>query len=485
MKERGRAAPADGDRVTLHVPSSPEPFQADSASPAARPLQLTRFEVGLLCFLMLSFAYEVPLVYITSRYRLNPRLFDIATISLIGYWVLFGQPRGWRLRLDHYMVKPWLALIGWFSFVCFTTAMFVPMNIFVISGWYAFRYVVASLVLVIALSAPLSETQKRRMLWAGLIGGTWVSFYGMLQFTHVVSNVRYLPTGYEISDIGADVVNSTLGPSYFHAGQFGILSGLIGLTLFRCSKGSARTLAAVLGPFSMIPAVVAGSRAGFIGLIIAVGALGAQREYRKYLMTFVMGAVVAGVISLTYVGSLTKARNEEGASSTPESRFMQGPITLKLVQDTVGPRMWLLGGGFYVTPIGSKHRIGYGVHNIFLFPLEQSGVIGFGISIWLWYRLWMGLRPSARRGANTTDAYFSAGMYAYLVALFVVGWGGQIFWLGFGNENLGVYQFLLFGLAMKTTTPDDAPAHAAAIANREIVSPFLAAGDAGEAQPTS
>lgn len=475
--------------MTLDITHFPNQHRAAGdghfSRPRTQPFGLNGFEMFLLCFLMASFAYEIPLAYLTSRYRLNPRLFDVAALSLIGYWVLFGAGRGWKITLDNLLLKPWLTLVGVFCFMAFFTIIFVPFNLFMFSGWFALRYVFMSVLLLIVLSAPLTEVQKRRLLWIALLGGTWVSFYGLLQLLGIASNVRVLPTGFEVEDIAEGAINSTLGVSYFHTGQFGVISGIIGMTLFRTCKGFQRTVAGVLGPFAMIPAVTSGSRAGFIGLLVALVALGSQREYRKYLTTFVMTGVVAAVISFAYAGSLTEARQQTGAATSAENRFLQGAITIQKVQDTVGPRLWLLGGGFYVTPIGANHRIGFGVHNIFLFPLEQAGLFGFAASIWVWWRLLNSLRPRSRIGENTTDAYFRTGMFAYLVSLFVVGWGGQIFWLGFGNENLGVYQFLLFGLAMMSTrTGGDRPEVAARPAPVEITSPYLAAAAADGVDPT-
>ena len=183
----------------------------------------------VLCFLMATFAYELPLVQITSRYRLNPRAFDVAAALLISYWLLIGSPRGWRANLSHPLLRPWMTLVSVYMVMAAVTVLFVPFTVFQYSVWFAFRYLLASVVLIIVLSAPLSEQQKRRLLWIGLIGGTWVSFYGVLQMLYIVPSARELPSG-GFTSVAAGAITSTLGPSYFHSGQFGILSGIIGLT---------------------------------------------------------------------------------------------------------------------------------------------------------------------------------------------------------------------------------------------------------------
>jgi len=476
-----RVRPGEGEaKLTLQPLKGADAIGTPYARSNAQAYRLGGGAMFVLCFLFASFSYELPLVYITSRYRLNPRIFDVAALMLIFYWLLIGNSRGWRVNLSHPLLKPWLTLVSVFIMMAAITVLFVPLDLFRYSARFAFRYVLASIVLLIVLSAPLAESQKRRLLWVALLGGTWVSFYGVLQMLGVASAARILPSG-DFTEVAVGAITSTLGPSYFHAGQFGILSGLIGLTLFRCSTGFPRTIAGVLGVFSMIPAVASGSRAGFVGLLIALVVLGSQREYRKYVTSFLMGGLVAVVVGLAYSGSLTESRITRHSASTQEKtevswvRGQQFIRTFVLVEETVGPRLWMFGGGFYVTPIGDRHRVGYGVHNIFFFPLEQAGVLGFAASIWIWITLWKGLRPRRNRPPeNLTDTYLRVAMFSYLAALGIIGWAGQIFWLGFGNEILGTYQFLLFGLAMmpSRTQEADSPAVARGISD-ELTSPYL------------
>ena len=190
--------------------------------------------------------------------------------------------------------------------------------------------------------------------------------------------------------------------------------------------------------------------------------LGVQRENRKYITSFLMGGVVAVAIAFAYSGSLTETRIERHTTTEAKTevgfmRGMQFVRTFELVEESVGPRLWFIGGGFYVTPIRGKPRVGYGIHNIFFFPLEQAGILAFVASIWVWITLWNGVRPRRKRTPeNPTDTYLRVAMFSYLAALGVTGWGGQIFWLGFGNENLGTYQFVLFGLAMLKSRSQEA-----------------------------
>ncbi len=45
-----------------------------------------------------------------------------------------------------------------------------------------------------------------------------------------------------------------------------------------------------------------------------------------------------------------------------------------------------------------------------------------------------------------------------VASLLLIGWGGQIFYLGFATENLTAYQLLLFGLALMPTVAAEKPA---------------------------
>jgi len=438
--------------LTFYYPDAAESEgQAELAARAEVRTGLTAFERLLMYGAVLSFAYEIPLFNLTGYQRSNPHLFDVAVIALAGYWFL----RRWPITLENPLFKPWLVIMAGFGLSMLAAGVWVPLSTYSYCVFFFAKYMEGLVFLLIVLNAPLDERDKRGMLWAGLLGGAWVSAIGLLQFFGIVSPQRYLPGGFEIPHhLGA--INSTLGHSYFHVGQFGTLSAMIGIALFRASRGLPRMLAGLLVPFAAIPSVIGGSRAGFLGLVIAGALLVLQKEYRKHLGTFIVAALFVTVTMYFFEASRTKERIEiEGGQNSIQARLTQGPRTLARVLENHGPALFLVGGGLYVVPVdGYRWRIGYGNHNIHLFTLEQGGMLAFVGGIWLWVRMGRSLYRRRRDPATSDlDRSYASSMFAYAVALVVAGIGGQIFYLGFGTEHLTFYQLLLLGLAMKATSP--------------------------------
>ena len=444
-----RALTIDSPEVTEH---SGAVAPTAHAAPQGR---LTAFEFFLIAFVIASFAYEIPLVYLTSYYKLNPYLFDIAALMLIFYWLLVGRNKGWRLSraLRNPLVVPWLVIVGTFFWATIVSAAWVPRDHFVYSVFYFLKYVEGLAVLLIVLAAPLDERAKRRLLWVALLGGTWVAFYALLQFFGIAGTMRVIPKGFDVTMEGTGIY-STLGTTYFHAGWFGVVSTLVGLALFLSSRGPLRLVALVLTPFCAIPAVVSGTRAAFYGLGIAFLAIATRREYRRYLGTWILALLVAAFVNFFYSQSITMQRIEErqGLRGSAPGRIESPLRTIAEGMREHFPIMVIAGGGFYVVPRGSNWRHGYGVHNIFMRPLEQAGIFSFIASIWMWIRLGTHLGRRRRTpSANALDESYRVAMFGFFVALLVLGWGGQTFWLDHGTEHLGSYMILLLGLALTET----------------------------------
>jgi len=440
---------------------SPEVAEhGDPFAPLARPAlqgRLTKLEFFLIAFVIASFAYEIPLVYVTNFYKVNPYLFDVAAVMLFCYWLLVGRAKGWRLSLAlrNPLVLPWLVIVGTFFWATLVSATWVPTKHYAYSLFYFAKYVEGLAVLLIVLAAPLDERAKRRLLWVALLGGTWVAFYAVLQFFGIVGTTRVIPKGFEVLQEGKGIF-STLGTTYFHAGWFSVISTLIGVTIFVNGRGLARLAALVITPFCAIPAVVSGTRAALFGLGIATFVFATGRETRRYLGTWVLGMFLAASINFFYSQSITMQRieriEETGGRQSPQGRLINplGQIVGEMTEHF--PIMAIAGGGFYVVPRHGKWRHGYGIHNIFVRPLEQAGILSFVASIWLWIRLGTHLGRRRRTpAANALDERFRFAMFSFFVALLVVGWGGQTFWLDHGTEHLGSYMVLLFGLALTET----------------------------------
>jgi hypothetical protein len=426
--------------------------------------QITRVGLVLLAFLIASFAYELPLFNLTRYYRLNPRFFDIAALLIVLYWLFFGRQRGWRITLSNPVIKPWLLVNGFFAIATVASMMWVPFDYSRYGVFYFLKYLEGLSVLLIVSSIPFDDKTKKRLLWVALLGGLWVSFYAIFQYLGIFSTERYLATGQEMT-LYKQGVYSTLGWTYFHVGMFSVLSTMIGLALFNTSGIGKKLIALVMSVMCAVPAVVSGSRAGLIAFVISVMLVITTTQYRKKIGSYFILALLLLVGGTFYYHSATKERLEGGKGGTIVERLMTGPITLLMAVQYNGYKVLAVGGGFYVVPFNSEdgggfgrgkkpnYRVGYGNHNIFLFPLEQAGLGGFFASLWLWWSIWKSLRVKIKNTIkNTLDNSFATTMQAYFFALMVVGMAGQVFWLGFGTEHSTIYQLLMFVLALSGST---------------------------------
>jgi hypothetical protein len=441
---------------------------------------LTRFEFCLLAFVILSFSYEIPLVYITSMYKANPYLFDVSSVLLIAYWALRGRLRGWTLSMENPIVAPWLLVVATFTWATVVSAVWLPLDKFQFSVWYLGTYLQGLLVLLIFVSVPLTEKDKRSLMWVALLGGTWCASVAVLQVFGIVGTARTIPKGWDIAIEGNGIV-STLGPAYFHAGFFSVITTLIGVALFGASRGAARWLAAGLAVLCAVPATVAGTRAAFLALVISVGVVVVNsREYRQSVGMWVFALFFVVSVNLFYAGSLTQYRTsqkfEPGQYQEEATDRIQGVLPQLWAEVKEHPVMPVAGGGFYVVSKEGRWRIGYGIHNLFFLPFEQAGIAAFLGALWLWWRL--GTRLGRRRpGPNESalDVHVRGALFGYFVALMIVGWAGGHFWMKGSTEHLNSYLILMLGLALTETGGAKSPKLAASGENEQFgpAVPFL------------
>jgi hypothetical protein len=387
-------------------------------------------------------------------YKANPYLFDVAAFMLIAYWSLVGRGKGWSLSraMRNPLVLPWMVIVATFFWATLVSGIWVPGQYYLYSLFYFLMYVEGLAVLMIVLAAPIDERAKRRLLWVALLAGTWVTFYAVLQFFGIVGTARVIPKGWEIAEEGTGIF-STLGPAYFHVGYFSVVSTLVGFSLAQSTRGPLRGVAALLTVFCTIPAVVSGARACFVALGIAISVIILRREYRRYFATWMMAVITLGLVNFFYSGSITMKRLEGERTAQPAMTRITYPLEQMASElKEHFPIMLLAGGGFYVVPKEDHWRLGYGIHNLYLRPLEQGGLPSFIASIWLWIRL--GTHLGRRRpapSATALDESFRVAMFGYFVALLMVGWAGGHFWLQMGTEHLNCFLILMLGLALTQT----------------------------------
>ena len=397
---------------------------ATGAKPAGRAAV---FWCGLL---LLSLSYELPLYEVTRYDRLNPRLFDVVLVLA----ALFS---GWRLRIKDAFVGSWLAvtlsfvLVGGLSFL-----FLLPDDYRYFSLFYAIKYIEIMLFLLIISGFDWSREQIVILIKCFVAGVAFAGAWGILQKLGLLPTERYLPSG-ELINVSQGAILSTYGPTYFHAGIMGAMGATAALAL-RMENRLSWLWFVLLFSLSVFLAVFAGSRAGLALFLFAAGLALFRRSLYVVLGIVVVTLVLLlpGVVDYLLGESITVQRivDTEHANSV-EGRISLGTLgQLVRLIDYHGAGIFLHGGGFYAVPMPDltglvRYRVGYGIHNIHLFPLEQAGIMGFLACMTFWV---VALSKAWRARSGSLGA---SGL-SLLVGIAAIGWAGQIFFLGFGTENM-------------------------------------------------
>ena len=186
---------------------------------------------------------------------------------------------------------------------------------------------------------------------------------------------------------------------------------------------------------------------------------------------FLLSAIFAPeLFSLDYLAQksatirrfVTVESQGEGGFNTIRERLNMYSARLARLYKWQGWRVPFIGAGFYVAPHSRedgtlKYRVGYGVHNSYLFALEQGGIVAFLLFIAFLVVLHRSLKYVRRFAFSESDRAFAWGIHSFLMALFVVLLPGQVFWYGFGKVNFNTYLILLFMLAVKISQEDELP----------------------------
>jgi hypothetical protein len=454
-------APAAGPLASAQNPTRMEkhrnPGTDLSLPPAKAPRPpATGWEFLWLCGLILSFSYELPLATLFPYDRLNPRFFDVF-LALGVLTVLPGRvkrtalPPAFRIWTKLVLVYAACALV-WFPFLPLGVARF-PL-------WFAFKYGLSTVCLYMVVSIPLTSKQKQTLMRLAVLGGLIVAAYAWGEYK-AGGYDRMLPDGTTLPR-QEGVLYSCLGPTYFHVAMYGSISYAVALALANVSASIAgRMLWLATAGIVLWPALFCGSRAGlFCPVITTVAAF--------WFMPRIRGLVVAMLLAIGLFGGyggLTASKSyerfeqmEEEQRNTIKERLILKGYSFESYDNLRRYLIPLIGGGFYVVPMQTggqlSFRIGYGIHNSYLFALEQGGLAAFVL-----FGLFI-LKSAKALGERMTapgrlDRALATGIAAYGVGLIAVAFGGQVFWLMDGTVNLMYYQLVLIMLAITPCVPDD------------------------------
>jgi hypothetical protein len=416
-----------------------------------------------LCLLLLSFSYELPLAQVTSMDRINPRLFDI--VSLVG--IVFVLPNLVQQKELPWLFRRWRAIIMVFGVCAFAWAAWIPMEHYKFTLFFYFRYLQGLLMIYMALKIPWSSEQKKRLHQLVVAGGVFVALYTIPEYL-MGGGSRML-----IEEAGKEIIAregtllGSLGPNYFHVAQYSALASIMTMALFfNATTLFQKIFYVFLSVFVAWPALFCGCRAGIalVALSWFVFYLIAGPSFKvtglTLLVILIIGAIALKpkMLTLNYwterslgIQRLFEAEEEEKEGSSLKSRLLANWYDIELYR-WQGIRVPFIGAGFHSAahtyPDGRRvFRHGYGIHNCYLFSLEQGGLGAFIMFIWFLIACHHQLKFVRKFAYNSTDKAFAMGMHCYLFALLPVMMGGQIFWQGFGTVNFNTYLILLFCMA--------------------------------------
>lgn len=429
------------------------------------------FWVGLM---VVSFAYDEPFTNVFGVLRLEPRPFDIVMLLYLLRVLLDKQELGHRRSMSWYLKTPLTMFVLWISMIVALQAFWMDMEYERYSVYFLLRYFQLLAALWLISTARLTERQRINTLYLYLLTCIFVTVVGIVQYLGIVSYFRLTPrgvvdyTGWGL--MGKEVrISSTLGVHYAYFGQYSVLGVAIALlATWVQGKNQWQKLLTWGGLVSGLAGVVVSQAlSAFVSLatmlLLSLG-LWWFGGRRNVWIVFVVILVVTGLaVTWQSLPENVVARFERmwdqmqnpdtiySASESPIDRLQVGSDYFEVLLNTNDFGDWVAGRGFYVARgAGNYRRIGYGVHNIILFPLEQAGILGFLLGLWV--LIAFVFRPFRQFWDTHRSPFARASgrmMVAWAVAVVVAGQGGQIFWYfeAFGNwfvVCLSMWSLLVF-----------------------------------------
>ncbi len=386
----------------------------------------------ICCLLVFSFCYELPLIELTQYDRFNPRLVDIMTVIA----VIFTR---WKRNKHNKILRVWEYMTAFFVFSAFISfLLLLPRDYGYYSIFFAGKYIETLFGIWVLTGFNWQSHHIEKMFRFFCYGMIVAGIWGILQYLSILPKERYLPTGAQIIT-QENVIFATFGITYFHSGMMGAMGAGINIALLQ-RKAINKIIFGLSFSCCAFLALFSGSRAGLAALIIIVGIM-VSRSFKSIAVAGIMALLlsIVGFYEFFQNNSLTAARlTGSPQHNTVENRIGADYIGLfKQISNYHGPKIFLFGGGFYAVPQetakGIKYRVGYGFHNIHFFTLEQAGIGPFLLAFYFWY-------ITIKHGYKQRKDSFGRCGLAIAATIALLGWTGQIFYHGFGTENMVTFQ---------------------------------------------
>ena len=421
------------------------------------------FEDIWFYLIILSFSYEKPLAYLTTMDRVNPRLYDVATLLGVMWFLHSTKP---QIELG-IVYTSYRSIIKWFTICTIVGSIFYPFpsDINYFSYFYLIRYFQELFIYVLVIYYIHIRGINFDILFnVIIIGGVFVSLYCIHEYSNSDFQMVEIAPGKTIPK-PAGLVWGPFTAGYFQIANYSPIVGFLAVCYAFSKKNYSKWFYLLISGLILWPSFVSGSRMaiGFIFILFSLAAI-RNKQFKNIL------------VSLVIVGIFYYMLNSEKLLAliyNSESQTIQRMILMeesdKFEFNSIGGRIkhilvWfnriseyayngifipIFGGGFYVAPMNGNFRIGYGWHNIFLFAIEQSGIIGALLLTKFIKRSYISLKHELPFFDKASPQYwFVYSAFNSFIAMIIIGLiGGHSFWSGFGTGNFNTFRIIILLIA--------------------------------------
>lgn len=402
-----------------------------------------------LISILLSFAYDMPLLFFSSMDRSNPRLFDV--LFLIGLFLFNNEL---HKSIDNIIYLTWKKMIFWMTFCCLLYTIIEQNSVIAYSYYYLFKYVEGLLVIkMVLLCKKYINVDFLEKIF--IVSGVFITLYSIPQYLSLERTYYELSPGKIVSIDPGTIVGPYTG-SYFSIAQIVPICSLFCINrLFRAKQIKEYVLLFSLFVIISFPAFNSGSRTALVFFLFSIIVYMVISQKSKYIiLLFVTVLSVLFICSVRnnmsfsdYLldNSSTMARQktlEEDSDQTIEDRILWF-AKYDIESYDNGSLTPFVGSGFYISPVNGHYRIGYGYHNNYIFAFEQLGIVGFYLFIMLFVRTLKGSKQYFKSNGIALIGY------SYFFTFLFINMSGQSFWHGFGTINMNTLVMLLMTLSVE------------------------------------